>query len=81
VSEPTHDRPAAIDVEYELRKEWWGNHGHEYLALYGDDGEMQCLRCLMDFKRAPLEIVQAAVFTARLERAAEFFAKEAETDA
>ena len=28
-------------------------------------------RCPMDFKRAPLEEVQAAVFKARLERAAE----------
>jgi hypothetical protein len=42
----------------ELRKDemhWrymlWLNHGCEPAALYGDDGEMQCGRCMMDFKR------------------------------
>ena len=57
-----------IDVKRELRYEWWLNHGHD--GLYGDDGEMQCGRCLMDFKRAPLEVVQAATRKARLERTA-----------
>lgn len=36
----------------ELRKWLWLRHGHD--ALYGDDGEMQCGRCVLDFKRQPV---------------------------
>ncbi len=34
-----------------LRKMIWLNHGCGTTYLYGDDGEMQCNRCLIDFKR------------------------------
>ena len=37
----------------ELRKLLWLNHGH--FKLYGDDGEMQCHECGLDFKRDPVE--------------------------
>lgn len=37
--------------ENQLLRKWiWLNHGH-LDGLYGDDGEMQCGRCLVDFKR------------------------------
>lgn len=35
--------------ELELRKLLWLRHGCS--GLYGDDGEMQCSACLIDFKR------------------------------
>lgn len=56
------------EIEMLLRREWWINHGH--LGIYGDDGEMQCGECRVDYKRDPLERVQAACHSARLDRAA-----------
>lgn len=52
-------------VEQALRREWWLNHGHDYSAMYGDDGEMQCNACAVDFKRAPLDELRQVVFVAR----------------
>ena len=41
-----------------LRNLLWLNHGHVD-CLYGDDGEMQCNKCLIDFKRdAPEQILK-----------------------
>lgn len=34
-----------------LRELLWIRHGCEISGLYGDDGEQQCGRCLIDFKR------------------------------
>lgn len=45
----------AEQIEQMLRREWWANHGHALPDLYGDDGELQCVACPMDFKREPLE--------------------------
>ena len=40
----------------ELRYLLWLHHGHmEY--LYGDDGEIQCAKCFLDFKRDSIEII------------------------
>jgi hypothetical protein len=33
-----------------LRQLLWARHGSEHV-LYGDDGEMQCSSCCIDFKR------------------------------
>ena len=38
-----------------LREMLWVNHGCEIARLYGDDGEMQCGSCCIDFKRNTLE--------------------------
>lgn len=57
-------------LEADLRREWWGNHGHDFYALYGDDGEMQCSLCPADFKRQPLNELRTLVFSTRLARAA-----------
>ena len=35
----------------ELRRLLFLRHGCSGPALYGDDGEMQCNHCLLDFKR------------------------------
>jgi len=41
-----------IDNENEiLRRLLWLSHGCPFPALYGDDGEMQCHNCCLDFKR------------------------------
>lgn len=64
----------AEDIERELRREWWINHGHDYHALYGDDGEMACNRCPADFKRQPMHELREVVRQARLARAHEQFA-------
>jgi hypothetical protein len=41
-----------MEENMELRKLLWLNHGHS--QLYGDDGEMQCHECGLDFKRDPV---------------------------
>lgn len=58
-------------IEALLRFEWWGNHGHAYPALYGDDGEMACGQCPADFKREPIDVLHKRVIAGRLARAAE----------
>jgi hypothetical protein len=39
-------------AEMRFRESLWLGHGCD--ALYGDDGEMQCPRCGIDFKRTPI---------------------------
>lgn len=34
-----------------LRRLLWLRHGCPSHALYGDDGEMQCHACMVDFRR------------------------------
>jgi Restriction alleviation protein Lar len=58
----------AEEVELELRQLMWAGHGH--LGIYGDDGEMQCAKCRVDYKRAPLHDVRKAYVMAQLARAA-----------
>ena len=41
------------DEVYRLRKLLWSLHGHN--GLYGDDGEMQCAECILDFKRGSID--------------------------
>jgi len=53
----------------------WLNHGHT--GQYGDDGEMQCGECMRlgfyDYKREPLEKIQAGLHQLGLERIAAAF--------
>lgn len=42
--------------EKTLRYLLWIRHGCE--GLYGDDGEMQCGDCLIDFKRMPVKDIE-----------------------
>jgi hypothetical protein len=54
--------------EKKLRYWLWLKHGHPE-SLYGDDGEMQCSECMLDFKRDSVEKIdqvfrkQAEIFT------------------
>lgn len=41
-----------------LRRLLWLRHGCAHAALYGDDGEMQCANCRIDFKRDATERIE-----------------------
>jgi len=43
------------EERYRLRFLLWLRHGCEITALYGDDGEMSCGKCGIDFKRFTVE--------------------------
>ena len=44
------------ELQREIRQRVWLNHGsHLNHGLYGDDGEMQCSQCGLDFKVIPFE--------------------------
>ena len=67
-------------IESALRRELWMNHGCPFAALYGDDGEMQCGQCLVDFKRMPIADLVQKIADQRLTRAALEIAKQADTE-
>lgn len=51
-----------------LRQLLWLNHGCAVSTLYGDDGEMQCSKCGIDFKRMPAIELEAAFIERGLAR-------------
>ena len=55
------DAAEARGLERGERKCWWLHHACPPEARYGDDGEMQCGACLLDFKRADLLVIQATL--------------------
>lgn len=57
-----------IEIEKEYRRYMWLHHGHD--GLYGDDGEMQCGHCMLDFKRAPLLVIREKLMMLALRQAA-----------
>jgi hypothetical protein len=54
-----------------LRRLLWIRHGCPSEALYGDDGEMQCAACPMDFKRMSAHEIDRRWFEAGLRKIAE----------
>jgi len=46
-----------IEENFILRKLLWLSHGCPPSHLYGDDGEMQCQACLIDFIRTDIEVI------------------------
>jgi len=50
-----------------LRKLLWLRHGCPVSALYGDDGEMQCPICMIDFLRDSPEQIES-VFLKKTEK-------------
>lgn len=44
-----------IMTDLRLRKLLWQFHGCS--CLYGDDGEMQCAKCGLDFKRDSIDVI------------------------
>jgi hypothetical protein len=57
--------PDTSDVERLLRQEWWMNHACRVGSAYGDDGEMSCCGCGLDFKRMELPALYSHVVRAR----------------
>ncbi len=53
-------------VERDFREHLWVNHGCSVATLYGDDGEMQCGLCVLDFKRMPLSELRRRLLEKRL---------------
>lgn len=51
-----------------LRRLLWANHGH--MGLYGDDGELQCQECPVDFLRDSVDRIADVLSEAALYRAA-----------
>jgi hypothetical protein len=51
-----------------LRQKWWFNHGcsPDTRYLYGDDGEMQCHKCGIDFRREEFARLEKLVDYLRL---------------
>ena len=49
-----------IEENKELRELLWLRHGCSFFQLYGDDGEMQCRNCMLDFKRDNIEKISRA---------------------
>lgn len=45
-----------------LRYLLWLRHGCDITSLYGDDGEMQCSKHGIDFKRLPAESIKECFF-------------------
>lgn len=58
-----------------LRMLLWLKHGDKHV-LYGDDGEMQCNTCWIDFKRDPIERIEAIFNKKAIEAANEIISKE-----
>ena len=50
-----------MDENKELRKLLWLTHYNHFKHLYGDDGEMQCFECRLDFKRDSIEDIKAGL--------------------
>lgn len=45
-----------------LRELLWLHHGCNFPALYGDDGEMQCNKCRIDFRRDEASIIEQVFY-------------------
>ena len=55
-----HNAVVAEQAEREIRLTIWLSHGCGLSYLYGDDGEMQCNACMIDFRRLPIKEIIAA---------------------
>lgn len=59
------DKPKRTDEEWELRRLLWLHHGCME-GIYGDDGEMQCNACMLDFVRDDIEKITNRFFVRAL---------------
>lgn len=64
------------DENQQLRKFAWLAHGCGITSLYGDDGEMQCSDCKLDFKRDPIDTIFAKLDAKNIARIREEFSKQ-----
>ena len=64
-----------VEAEVMLRELLWIRHGCELFTLYGDDGEMQCHKCGIDFKRDTPEQIKNRFIDINKPHIVEFFKK------
>jgi hypothetical protein len=56
------DRIMELEKESrELRMLLWAHHCNHYPYLYGDDGELHCAKCMVDFKRDDVSDIRAGI--------------------
>ena len=65
-----------MSEEQLLRKLLWVRHGCPFPALYGDDGEMQCHNCGIDFKRMAAKDIERRFIEINMPEIKAFFAKK-----
>ena len=53
-----------------LRRLLWLYHGHK--ALYGNDGEMKCADCVLDYKNDSIETIEKYFNDMELKRMVDF---------
>lgn len=71
IGEPADAGLSAKDAR-RLRLLLWLNHGCDAVGRYSDDGEHSCGQCAIDFRRAPIDQIEAKLLkrgTKRLEDA------------
>ena len=61
---------ATLEENLSLRRLLWLYHGHQ--GLYGDDGEMQCAQCRLDYKRDDIETIEKHFNDLELKRMLDF---------
>lgn len=50
-----------------LRKIIWLIHGCDISSMYGDDGEMRCNKCMVDFKRMSVKEIILKIHETRMD--------------
>ena len=58
-----------------LRELLWLRHGCPSYCLYGDDGEIQCNCCMIDFKRDPVEKIEGRFIEIGMQKYREYINK------
>jgi hypothetical protein len=58
------ERDALLVDTMALRKMVWLSHG--CVGIYGDDGEMQCGKCVIDFRRDPVDEINRRLMLLRV---------------
>jgi hypothetical protein len=66
----TVDLERSISEEMTLRRLLWVHHECPPHARYGDDGEMQCSSCLIDFRRISIKRLEEKFFERNMKRIA-----------
>ena len=69
-----------MSEEQVLRKLLWLRHGCPFHFLYGDDGEMQCHNCGIDFKRTLAKSIEQRFIEINEPKIKAFFAKQKEKE-
>ena len=60
-----------------FRRLLWLTHGKE-CVLYGDDREMRCNTCMIDFKRMSVEEIDKRFYDLGMEKLKSYYEKEKE---